>query len=90
MDGVLNFYSVGTLEKLEESLRLMEHTLPTFFSGVLGIYKEDGKFHCPHTIWIAGFATLNSKFAWNSNHLMFAGPVIFMQKFCTEIGKMYF
>ena len=34
---------VGTLEKLEESLRLMEHTLPTFFSGVLGIYKEDGK-----------------------------------------------
>ena len=37
-------YLVGTLEKLEESLRLMEHTLPTFFSGVLGIYKEDGKF----------------------------------------------
>ena len=23
----------------------MEHTLPTFFSGVLGIYKEDGKFY---------------------------------------------
>ena len=36
----LHSFSVGTLEKLEESLRLMEHTLPTFFSGVLGIYKE--------------------------------------------------
>ena len=34
---------VGTLEKLEESLRLMEHTLPTFFSGVLGILKEPRK-----------------------------------------------
>lgn len=34
------YYIVGTLEKFEESLRLMEHTLPTFFSGVLGLYKQ--------------------------------------------------
>ena len=47
--SILKKYLVGTLEKLEESLRLMEHTLPTFFSGVLGIYKEDGK--CSVTGW---------------------------------------
>lgn len=34
------YYIVGTLEKFEESLRLMEHTLPQFFSGVLGLFKD--------------------------------------------------
>ena len=37
--------SVGTLEKFEESLRLMEHTLPTFFSGVLTLFKQPGNFY---------------------------------------------
>ena len=35
-------FLVGTLEKFEESLRLMEHTLPQFFSGVLGLFKDRG------------------------------------------------
>lgn len=34
------YYIVGTLEKIEESLRLLEHTLPQFFSGVLGVFRE--------------------------------------------------